>query len=154
MTTQSINRLTRCVAPWVMGPLMAAAAALWARHAWVQAQGIGAWCEQHASDFPCPWRELVIQAFIDHRLSTAALVLAALAWSGVLMLRLSHVSKPATLQYAASASRVCAWLGLVVSVCGLALYDADRSAFAALCCVLAASNAALPDDSTAVAGAR
>ena len=65
---------------WLAGPPAAVGLSLWARHGWVQAHELAVWCEQHANQHPCPWRDAVIQAFIDHRLSTAAFVLAGIAW--------------------------------------------------------------------------
>lgn len=104
---------------WLVGPPAAVGLSLWARHGWVQAHELAVWCGQHANQHPCPWRDAVIQAFIDHRLSTAAFVLAGIAW-------MAH-----------GAARQCiAWVGLVISCFGLVLYDADRCAASALCCML------------------
>ena len=108
---------------WMLGPALALALAYAARHAWVQAPGMGPWCEQHPLSWPCPWREWVIQAFIHHRLSTLALSCAALSWA----LSLRRTAWPAM---------PLAWFGLCVATCGLVLYDADRSALAALLCAL------------------
>lgn len=147
MTMDQLVHLARRYAAWVLGPLMAAGAALWARHAWVQAQGMEAWCGIHPSMYPCPWRDLVIQAFIHHRLSSAALLLGAAAWALMAAWRLSPISKRARTPFIRSGSLACAWLGLVLSIFGLTLYDADRSAFAALLCALAASQTARDDES-------
>lgn len=116
---------------WWAGPAAALALAYAARHGWVQAEGLGVWCEQHSRAWPCPWREAVIQAFIHHRLSTVALACAALSWA--LALRPTPARTGAGIQELAIGS---AWLGLCVAVCGLVLYDTDRSALAALLCAL------------------
>ena len=110
---------------------------------------MGTQCETQPLQFPCPWRDWVIQSFIDHRLSTVALLLAAFTWVFIWgFMRTSIWSAPmaedAQARHAVqadgwrAAARVTAWLGLFVSCCGLVLYDADRSALAALLCALGA----------------
>jgi len=115
------------------------------RHQWVQAPGLGLWCESHPLESPCPWRELVIQAFVDHRLSSVGLTLAALCWGLLGAWRLlskrataAHPTPGAGWAATGAAIAAAAWLGLVVSCLGLVLYDAERSAMAALLCALAA----------------
>ena len=101
-------------------PLGWAAAAYAARLLWVEAQGLAVACQVQGSDWPCPARQAVIEAFLNHRLSTIAGALAVLAWLA-----------PRVLQ------RPAGWAGLGVAACGLVLYDADRSALAALACAAA-----------------
>ena len=127
--------------PWprllmVAGVWAAAALALslWARHEWVQAQGMGVWCDQHPDAWPCPWRSFVIQAFLHHRLSTLALASAgcgALGWWWVSRpddRKASRRFRGAALRLSMLASAV----GLVLACGGLVLYDTERSAAAAL----------------------
>ncbi len=117
------KRQAIAAAGWVTGAAASLAAATWVRHAWVQAPGLAVWCESHASQWPCPGREAVVQAFIEHRLSTTALVLVVLAWA---------LARFVPRSWAPSAASVMAWLALCVACAGLVLYDSDRAALAAL----------------------
>lgn len=119
---------------WCM-PAAALGVAYWVRHQWVQAQDMGIRCEAVPSEWPCPARDLVIQAFIDHRLSTAAGLLALLAWGLVLVQRWGRQSARSTAPRGAAVW--AAWAGLTISALGLVLYDADRSAFTGLLCAMA-----------------
>ena len=116
---------------WWWAPATALILSLVARHALVQAPGMAAQCEAHPMLQPCVWRSGVIQAFVDHRLSTTALALALGAWGLWCVARLSGGLHPAWVLRAAA---LLASLGLAVAICGLVLYDADRSAWAALLC--------------------
>lgn len=116
-------------------PAAALGMAYWMRHQWVQAQGMGIRCEAEPSQWPCPARDLVIQAFIDHRLSTVAGLLAVLAWGLVLARRGGRQSARPTAPH--RAAEWAAWAGLTISAVGLVLYDADRSAFTGLLCAMA-----------------
>ena len=124
---------------WWCGPAAALGLAYWARHQWVQAEGMGVRCELAPLQWPCPARDLVIQAFIDHRLSTTATGLTVLAWGALVTVRWcqSHAALAIALLLKGAAKWV-SWAGLLVSVVGLVLYDADRSALTALLCALAA----------------
>jgi hypothetical protein len=130
---------------WWIGPCVALAGALWARHHVVQASGMADACEREPLSDLCLWRGWVIQAFTDHRLSSAALMLGACGWCLVLGSRLARRSSPILLpdrlHWAQQGATAAAWLGLCVAVCGLVLYDAERSAFAALACALCAVQA-------------
>lgn len=118
-----------------VGAAAAFAVSLWTRHEWVQAQGMGVWCEQHPQAWPCPGRHWVIQAFLHHRLSSLALLMVgcgAMAWWWRSKRGLSKAPSHThdTIIGRLSASAAC--IGLWLACCGLVLYDTERSAAAAL----------------------
>ena len=102
---------------WLVAAIACMLAAAWLRHHWVQASGMGPFCESSPGSWPCPWREWVIQAFIHHRLSSTGAFLLAVAW-------VMGWGRGRAMTIAVA---VCG-LALCVSAMGLVLYDPDRSA--------------------------
>ena len=114
---------------WIGLPAGAVGAAVAARLLWVQAPGMEALCELEPARAACVGRNLVIQAFLHHRLSSASLGLCAGAGCLWLMAQVYGVARCAGLLRIALA---LALGGVVAAALGLVLYDADRSAWAML----------------------
>lgn len=140
----------RCLL-WLGVSCAATAAAWWARHAWVQAPGMGPWCEQVPDAWPCPARLAVIQAFLHHRLSWGAWVMAGVA-AGLQALARAHASAHRDSLTTATALHRLGDAALLLGLCwacsGLVLYDTDRSAAAVLVLALLALKSAGVDRPT------
>lgn len=116
---------------WLVAVAASGVLASWARHQWVEAQGLAARCAQEPERWPCGPRQAVIELFLDHKLGHAAMALGALALAGAW--HASSTGRAGRLLMAVSGAGACC------AVAGLTLYDADRSALGFVLSALAFS---------------